>query len=239
MKSLFRIFIVIIITIVKSYSQKDSLIIKERQYLSLSTNLFKNSFTPNNLNPSPQNYTSSNILLNLSLGRFARKGNSRVLTLGVMIGINKNDFDNNSSVKESNLGLSFAYSNEKYKMILDKLGLFIGIELGTSYHKKTALGVGTSNNVVFNNQSTNNEVVIYSKSYPGIIYFINSKWAITAIIGNLSLINISHTNKQNSQDYSDNGKIVTTTDSSKSTYYSFNPSFIIANSGIGLRYFLK
>jgi hypothetical protein len=228
-----------IVTILQSFSQGDSLIVKDRKYLSLGTNFYQSSFIPNDLKPSIPTSTYSNLSLNLSLGKFTKKGNASIFTLGIEKGGNKTDYDKTNISKESKWGLNFAYTNEKYKMLLRKVGVFVGIELGVSYNRKTGAGFGKLDSVTYNNESETNDIAFYSKAYPGIIYFVNSRWAITAIVGNLNLVSITHSYKQSSNDYGDNGKVFTSSDSSKSSYYNISPTFVIANSGIGLRYFLK
>lgn len=220
----------------QSFSQNDSLIFQNRKFITLSTDLFTRSYGFTYPNSVQNNRYDTNLVINLSLGSFTKNGVVNVFTLGMK---NRNSGYNTDIADESNWRINFAYAREKYIMLSKRVAIYGGLESSIYYESTSKKGQNPYNNVMFKNESTTTEVGISAKSYPGIIYFINSKWAINATIGNLSLFSVSNKENNAFNDYGDNNVLYTSFSAESRFDYNFGPSFSISNSGIGLRYFFK
>jgi hypothetical protein len=236
MKMKFYILITFLLSTFISNAQTDSLVIVGRKFLSIYTNVYNQSSKIQNLNYPEINGTNSDFSVNVSYGKFKKKGIASILTFGIIKGGNEY---NKSMEKESNTGINFSYGLEKFKMISKKMAFFGGVGAGISYRNQLKRGENFYNNLTFYNESNTTETMVYANVYPSVCYFINSRWSITATIGNLRIFDFSNRLIQSFSDYTDNGELYRSHQSESALNYSFSPSFSMNNSGIGLRYFLK
>ena len=236
MKSSSIVLLAILFYSTQSFSQNDSLIFKNRRFISLSTNLSNRSYKFLNTNSSDNTGYISDLALNFSLGNFTKNGNANIFTLGLKNGNSEYD---KLRANESSWKVSFAYAREKYKMLSNKIAIYGGLESNIFYENTFKKGQDSFNSVVLKNESNITEIGVSMKAYPGIIYFINSRWAVNATIGSLTLFSISNKKNNASGDYGDNGIIYTSYSTDSNFTYNFNPSFSISNSGVGIRYFFK
>jgi hypothetical protein len=235
MKHLF-IFLSIMLLTTHCFSQNDSLIFQNRKFITLSTNLFTRSNQYNYPNAYQSNGYGTNLALNLSLGSFTKNSIANVFTLGIKDSNSGYDTDR---VNESDWKINVAYAREKYVMLSKRIAVYGGLEGSIYYESISKKGQDSYNNVLYKNESTTTEVGVSARAYPGIIYFINSKWAINATIGNLGIFSVSNKENNGFSDYGDNNVLYTSFSTESRLDYNFSPYFSILNSGIGIRYFFQ
>ncbi len=225
---------------INSFSQKDTLTTKSRKFVSISTDFNTSVQTQNNQSSIQNYYNSSYLSANLSLGKFVRKRDARIFSIGIA---KSERIYEQQIFKGSDFRLNISYAYEKYKVFLNKFAVLGGLEVGIAYKKGVGEQIANIPNSIFNSYGESKYINGYIKAYPGFIYFINSRWALTTTIGNLNLFELSIKTSDTSKEYGvtrgGNTQIYTAYESETVTDYSFSPSFSINNSGIGIRYFLK
>jgi hypothetical protein len=246
MKKYFTIAFLCFLTPKIAFSQNDSLTIKGRTFISGYYGLSKYKSGPIDQSKNSNTYKFGDYYLKASLGKFISENTVRVISIGYGQRNQNVEFKTNNSNLDTYFGydLSGGYAIEKYKMFTSNFGIFAGIEANVSYFNASSDIISetyTSNNVSVNlnsyvsKTSLNSEIFIY----PGLIYFINSKWAITTQIGYLQLFSSYSQKLKQYQEYLNNNEITQYNITENNSGCNFNPSFFIGGSGISIRYHLK
>ena len=247
MKTMLFCSILTLLTL-QSFSQKDSLIAKNRKFISMGIELStsKNTYANPIDDKDRSDYNGLGGNIKISSGKFISKGVARIFSLG--IGRSSGKFQNlliNTNSATHNL--SFGCALERYLMVSPKFGVFGGISGGFTYSFSSQFSklnesvIANPQNDTFVEQSNSiSSSLIDFKVYTGITYFISPKWALSAVVGSIDLISISHNqNYSNSQFLKSNNDILSIDNTSSGNRYNFNPSFVINNSGFTIRYFIK
>jgi hypothetical protein len=248
MKSIFSLSVLLLMTL-QSFSQSDSLIAKNRRFISVGLELQTNRSNANDPNNSqdPSDYNSLGGTVKFSSGKFKNKGIARIFT--VSVGKSGGKYQSVYSTSNSlTQNLAFEYAFEKYIMMSSKFGIFGGISGGLFYSYssqitrpiETIIPNNIQNEIYLEQFNSVGSSSVEFKAYTGLTYFINSKWALSAIFGNIDLINIGQ--NRNYYEYKTlkpNNDISYYSDSSVGNRYNFSPSFRFSNSGFSVKYFLK
>ena len=248
MKTILFCSILTLLTL-QSFSQKDSLIAKNRKFISMELSLSTSkSIYANPIDDKDRSdYNGLGGNIKISSGKFISKGIARIFSLG--IGRSGGNFQNlYSSSSSTTHNLFLGYALERYLMVSSKFGVFGGVSGGFMYSFSSQLSkpnesitiVDLQNDRFIEQSNSISSSSIDFKVYTGITYFISSKWALSAIVGGINLISISHNqNYSNSQILKSNNDILSIDNTSSGNRYNFNPSFVFNNSGFTIRYFIK
>jgi hypothetical protein len=221
------------------FSQTDSTTLKGRLFVTgsigVQESLFK--FTGNNGGREDRKNTTTNF--SLSIGSFSKNNVANIFTFGIR---------GYSNTPETSLveGYSLGYVREYYKMFSKKFGVFGGVGLDvysqsiTNFNERTTFSSSTSENITLFETDKRLYRSVYIDASPGLIYFLNPKWAFSIQVGSLNLISINFQKVESSKDYlTNNDEILTFLNNETGTFYSFNPYISLGNSAIGIRYHFK
>jgi hypothetical protein len=246
MKKYFTIAFLLLVTSKIGFCQNDSLTLKGRTFISGYYGISKYKSGPIDQSKNFNNYKFTDFYLKASLGKFTNSNTTRVISISY--GQSNQDVEaniNNSNVNNfSSYDFSGGYAIEKYKMFTPNFGIFAGIEGNISYYSATSnksYNSYSSQNVnVYLNGNTN-KTILYSEIfiYPGLVYFINSKWAITTQIGYLQLFTLYSQKLRQTQEFLNNEKVELYSTTENNGGCSFSPNFFMGGSGISVRYHLK
>ena len=246
MKKYITVAFALLITSTEALCQNDSLNTKGKTFISGYYGISKYKGGPIDQSKNSNNYKFTDFYVKVAVGKFINSNTARI----IFIGYGKGNQDVESSPNTNLLSnfssdnLSGGYAIEKYKMFTPSFGIFAGIEGNISYYSSSSVKKYNTNsrqNVNFILKNTNDKTNLYSEIliYPGLIYYINSRWAVTTQLGYLQLFTLYSQKIKQTQEYLNNSEVETYSTLENSSGCNFNPAFFIGGSGITVRYYLK
>jgi hypothetical protein len=183
----------------------------------------------NNNTPSADssNRYSGRYNLSASFGKFRTNYSSIIWTLG--LGISKNESYNYSESNSSGLSLSLERTNEYYKNVVGKLGIYGNFRVRLNYNNETSNY--TTPKYTSNSSYATNLVGLGISGGVGLYYSFTNKWTLTANLMSINglYLNYQWFNRQSDIPLDDYQQTVSRFE------YQFFPS-INLTSGLNLRY---
>ncbi len=234
MKIFYKITLLLSLTSCNLFSQTDSTTQKGRLFVSGTIGIEESSSKYISGNSFERKNTFTNF--NLSMGIFSKNNVANIFSIGI------SDITT-SPISNSGKGYFLGYDREYYKMFSKKFGIYGGAGFNTYYNSERNFNeqiISYPNSIIsLLDISETTRIRFNIGAYPGIIYFLNPKWAFSLRVGNINLISLEKVLYKTSQDKLNNNDKTTTTSDDVRTFYSFNPYIALGNSAIGIRYHFK